>query len=332
MQGATNEEAIHQVWADYGGFLDPEDLALLTDDLDSYRGDTPLGMELVASEQDLRVPLFLHEEDHEARQIYFRFTLDALYRRIGDATAFYHRDYKSSKWRRTQAEVDKDLQMWSYNFGIFEMFPECSSLIQSYEQLRFGNLTTGKNAEQRQQMRAWLIQTIKAILADEKLEPKQNQWCPYCPLVVTCDQTIRASRYWRARLGVLAPKTKEGRKVRINFSKEAGELERLISEVLPIIIESRKHMELAEKELKTIIEQMPSEQRDALGWRTSDRRTKILSPEGLRELHAVMGDNFYEVVSLVRANLEKVAEDGQALQVARDYELERVSTTTVTQR
>ncbi len=172
----SNEAAVDRVWPEFAGYLDPGDLALLKEDLDAYRGDTPPGMELVVAEKDVRVPLFVHN----GVQIFFRFKLDALYRSVVEPTVFYHRDYKSSKHRRTQQDVDKDLQMWSYNWGIFTLWVECESLLQSYEQLRFNNLVTSKNREQRQQVKEWLIRTVKAMLADEEMKPKQNMFCPWC--------------------------------------------------------------------------------------------------------------------------------------------------------
>lgn len=301
-EGEGLDSAIERVWKIYGGYLDPEELGMLREDLHAYRRDSPMGMEIVAAERDVRVPLMIHN----GVQIYFRFKIDALYRRKDNHTVFYQRDYKSSKHRRSQSDVDKDLQMWAYNWGIYELYPECASLIQSYEQLRFGNLTTSKNAEQRKQMRAWLEETVKAVLEDEKHEPKQNEWCPWCPLVATCDQSIRASRFWRGRLAVLAPLTKEGRKTRVAFADEGDDLEHMIQSVLPDLIQSRKHMQAVEKALKELIEELPNDERERLGWRLKDRTEKEIDPLGLRLLHEALGDVFYEAVSLSKSAAETV--------------------------
>jgi hypothetical protein len=325
-QGMGNENAIQHVWEEFGGYLDPEERAMLEEDLQAYRGDTPPGMELVAAEVDVRVPLFIHNGE----QIYFRFKLDALYRRKDNHTVFYHRDYKSSKHRRTQQDVDSDLQMWCYNWGIYEMYVECVALRQSYEQLRFGNLTTAKNAEQRAQVKVWLIDTIRAILEDDKMEPKQNQFCPWCPLVVTCDQTVRASRYWKGRLAALAPMVKEGRRTKLAFGDEADDIEHMVQDVLPRAIETRKHLAAVEAALKDLIERMPSEERERLGWRTFDRKTKDLPPDGLKAIHEAMGDTFYEAVSLSKGAVEKLAEP-TTLELVKQQELEKVSSTGIAQ-
>lgn len=332
--GCTNEEAVDRAWPRYATYLAPDELALLKEDMDAYRGDTPLGMELVAAEVDARVPLLVHE----GVQVFFRFKIDALYRRVDDHTVFFQRDYKSSKHRRSQADVDKDLQQWAYNFGVHELYPECSSLLQSYEQLRFGNLLTSKSPHQRKQMREWLERTALAMIADTKHEPKINEWCPWCPLVLTCNQTERATRYWHGRLAVLAPLTKEGRKTKVEFADEGDDLERMMREVLPQMIRTRKHLEAAEKGLKELIEAMPNEDRERLGWRLSERKVKITDPEGLRMIHEALGDSFYEVISLVKANVEAVVGKPKKsepltpqLKLLKDVELERVGSTVLVQ-
>lgn len=333
--GCDNDEAVDVIWPKYATYLAPDELALLKEDMDTYRGDTPTGMELIAAERDVRVPLLVYE----GVQVYFRFKIDALYRRIQDHTAFYQRDYKSSKHRRSQADVDKDPQMWAYNFGIHDLYPECASLIQSYEQLRFGNLLTSKNGEQRQQMREWLERTVLAMIADTTHEPKQNEWCPYCPLVLTCDQTKRATRYWRGRLAVLAPMTLEGRKTKIAFGSEADDLEYMMREVLPQIIRTRKHIEAAEKGLKALIEGLTNEERERLGWKLAERKVKVTDPEGLRMIHEAMGDAFYEVISLVGGKVETVLgkpkkgeELSPQLKLIRNVELQRVGATMLVQK
>lgn len=324
--GSNAEQAVTKVWPTYAGFLDPEDLALLKQDIERYRGDTPLGMEPVGFEMEGRVPLFLHE----GRQIYFRFRIDALYRRRDDHTVFYHRDYKSSKWRKTQAEVDSDPQMWAYNWAIHELYPECRSLLQSYEQLRFGNLPTSKNDDQRSKVKPWLIETTRAVLEDEDLKPRQNEWCPYCPLLLTCDETKRATRVWQSKLALLAPMTQEGRKTKITLSDAGADLEEMVASQLPKMIRTRKHLEAAEEAMKQVIARMPSEERERLGWRMSERRTTFLPPEALRALHEAMGDSFYEAIGVTKSAMEKVAGKPE-LEMMHAMELERITPTGVRQ-
>lgn len=296
----SNKQAVEKAWKDWGPFLDPEDLALLHQDLDKYRGDTPLGMRLVAAEVDVKVPLFVLD----GVQYYFRFKLDALYQMIAEPSVFFHRDYKSSKWPKSDKEVHEDWQMSAYNWGIHELYPECSRLVQSYEQLRHGNILTSRNDLQREQIRDWLVENVKAIIADGEHRPKINDFCRYCPLIMECSETERATHYWRGTLAVLAPMTKVGRKTKLEFADDGDEVERLISNVLPRAIAVRKHLEHFEKELKALLETMPSSERERLGWKTEDRKTRKVTPEGLQRIHEAVGPVFYNLVSLTKRNVD----------------------------
>lgn len=330
--GQSHQEAITESMSLYGIYLEPGDYELLSEDLDVFERRRHLGVETIASELEARVPLFVHEGE----QIYFRFRLDLLQRLIANPSIFLHRDYKSSKHRKTPAEVHSDVQMWAYNMGIHELYPECERLLQDYDQLRFGVVPTSKNAAQRRQMKDWLIANVKIILADEVYKPKQNTFCRYCPLVVTCRETHRATRYWRGELAVLAPLTKEGRKVKVEFAEEGDELERIIRDELPVMQQTRKHIEHVEKLLKTLLEDMPEEERRRLGWRLQERKTRTITPDGLRELHELMGDTFYSLIGLSITRLEESVgkpKKGEPLppelEVARNWTTTDVSGTNV---
>jgi hypothetical protein len=328
----TNQQAVEKAWKTWGPYLDPEDLALLKQDLDKYRGDTPLGMRLVTAEADVKVPLFIQD----GVQYYFRFKVDALYQVIAEPTVFFFRDYKSSKHAKSDKEVHEDWQMSSYDWGIHELYPECQRLVISYEQLRFGNVITSRSDLQREQIRDWLIENVKAIIADGAMKPKINDFCRWCPLIMECSETERSTRYWRGTLAVLAPMTKEGRKTKIEFADEGDDFERLISNVLPRAIQVRKHLEMFEKELKSKLEAMPSSERERLGWKTEDRKTRKVTAEGLARIHEAVGPVFYNLVSLTKRNVDLwigKPEKGKPLtpQLAsiRNEELETISQTLV---
>jgi hypothetical protein len=323
----SNEEAIDRVWITYGPYLDPEDLALLREDLDKYRRDTPLGFRLVAAEVDCRVPLAVID----GTQYYFRFKLDALYQSLANPSLFFHRDYKSSKWPKSEEEVHKDPQMSAYNWAIFELYPECQRLVQSYEQLRHGNIITSRNDTQRAETKDWLIRNVKALLADEEMKPKINDFCRYCPKVMVCHETERATTYWRGTLAVLAPMSKEGRRIKVDLGDDQEEVERLITDVLPRAITARKHLEYFEKTLKGVLDEMPSGERSRLGWRTKDRKSKTFNPDGLKRIHEATGDLFYDLISLSRKAVDTFIgkpEKGKPLTpqltVIREQELEIV--------
>lgn len=300
--GASHDDAIDETMILYGTYLLPEDIMLMREDLETFETRRPKGVSLVASERDMRVPLFVAD----GTQIYFRFKLDALWRLDSNPSVFVHWDYKSSKWRRTPPEIHKDLQFWAYNWGIHEYWPECRHLIQNYDQLRFGVTPTTKNDEQRAAMKQWLIDMVTLIMNEQEFRPKLNDFCRYCPLVIECREPRRATKYTKGRLGLLAPLRKDGRKVRVEFFEDSDTIEELISKDLPGMIRVRKIIEHVEKALKETLGEMPIEDRERLGWEMKDRRSKTITPDGLRELHQLIGDEFYQLVGLTASKLEEL--------------------------
>lgn len=324
----SHEKAIEATMLKYGTYLDPDHMRMLREDLALFERRRVLGVTLVGTEMELRVPLFVHPTEG---QIFFRFRLDAVHRLIANPSVFLHRDYKSSAWQKTAAEVHKDPQMWAYNWAIHEYFPECVTLLQTYDQLRYGEEPTTKNDQQRRDMKLWLIDMVKIIIADNTFKPKINDFCRYCALVLTCREPRRAAAATRGMLAALAPLTKDGRRVRVEFAEEAFEIEDLIESELPKLMQTRKHIEHVEKALKAALEKMSQEERERLGWRLRDRKTRTISTDGLRELHAHMGDTFYEIVKLPITRLEdligkpKKGEPVPAeLQIARSWTTEDV--------
>lgn len=327
--GATHEDAIATALQEFGTYLTPQDISLLREDVEQYerRHPSPDEWELVSAERDMRVPLFVHE----GQQIFFRFRLDVLFRNRVHRDVFLHRDYKSTAHNKTAAEVHADPQMWAYAWAIHELWPECRQLFQEMDLLKFGVQRTTKNAQQRAEMKQWLVANVKTILDDDKLAPKLNQWCAYCPMVATCKEPRRATRTTRAKLAISAPMRKDGRKIRVEFLDDADEMERIIRDELPMMREVRKHIEHVEKALKEVLEGMTDEERERLGWRISERRSKTLTPEGLRELHALLGDSFYELVNLPITRLEEfVGKPKKGEPKAKELELaERMATESV---
>lgn len=334
-RGATHAQAIDTALQRYGVWLTPDDITLLRDDLEVYEQRKPPrdDVELVAAERDMRVPLFVTDD---GVQMFFRFKLDVLHRLKAHPDVFLSRDYKSSAHRKSEQEVHADLQQWSYSFGIHELYPECRQLFQTFDQLKFGEIRTSKNAEQREHMRQWLIDMVKVILADERYKPKRNEWCRWCPMVVTCRETKRATEFERGRLALVAPLVKEGRKIKVAFWDEGAHLEELIRDDLPRMMEVRKHIAKVEEMLKGVIEEMGLEERERLGWLVRERTNRRITTEGLRELHEMLGDSFYELVNLPMSRLEDFVgkpKKGEPLppelELARQWMVEEAGATTI---
>jgi PD-(D/E)XK nuclease superfamily protein len=320
-KGLTDELAIAAAFDKWAWALEPDDLDTLKKDVATYRERDFIGVRTLAVEQEFRVPLL----EHEGRTIYFRFRLDRLYQRIDNASVFIHVDYKSSKWRKTEEEVHKDTQMWAYNWGVHQFFPECATLVQHYDQLRHGSITTRKSAEQREMIAEWLREQVRAILADDSqqedglLKPRFNQWCPWCPIIGSCSVVDQLSDFARSEIVALTPDKDAADKVGIDGTPFEQYVEKL------------EDVEGAEKvlaEFKTrvrdIIKKLPTSEQNRLGFRLSGRNSDVFTPEAMRQMHELLGDEFYLLVGVTKKRLDELFSDDprkeQVLALARREE------------
>lgn len=318
--GATEDEAVQYAFKRFGKWLEPADVTLLLDDLKTYVERDELGVRTIVAEQDHRFLLF----EHNGVPIYFRFRLDRLYQRTDDEEQFVGVDYKTSKWAKSQDEVDEDLQMWAYNLGIYEflaeVYPEIEDprLVQVYDQLRYGQLTTRKSAEQREEMRRWLIAAVTAILEDEDVLPSFNNWCPWCPLKMDCPVVQHElTDFALARIAVLAPrepilKADNTPGKRLGPPKLDPERFGEYVELLPDVKRARQVLEAFEEAVKDTMRELPSDDLEALkspdapkGYRKADRSRRTFHATALETLYERIGPEVWYLLSLSQASLER---------------------------
>lgn len=293
-----DDDAIEQAWSVYQHWLEPSDLPRLFADLETWHHRQVEGFRLVGAELEFRIPLF----KWEGEWIYFRGKIDAVYQHLQNPTYFFSRDYKSSRWPKSEEEVHADIQQWAYNFAIHEEYPECETLVQIYDQLRFGEIPTRKSPEQRKTIKAWLILQIKAILRDEILKPTMNDMCHFCELVTDCRVTHRATDYWKNRLAALAPEKKVGRKIVVQLTEGIGFEE--YTEVLAKVKTVSKMFERYIKAVEGALKEMPDDERKELGYELgSPRRLDEWSADAKRQIFAELGDDFFHVVRLTKTDL-----------------------------
>jgi hypothetical protein len=294
---ATDDQAVQRAFDLYAKWLDPADLEQLRTDLETYRARDYAGVRTVAVEKELRVPLF----EHEGQTIYLRTRIDRLYQRLDNPGVFIHVDYKSSKWPRSAKEVHEDRQLWLTNLIVHEVYPECESLRQVYDQLNFGQLRTDKSDAQRALIREWAIKQIVAILHDGDLNAKKNQWCPWCPILEGCDVVREFSDYAIAEIAVLAPTRKEGRKTVIDLDPALYDT---YVEQLEQVGLARKVLDRFDESVRGVLREMPASRRQALGFDLNVRSKTSWPPEAMRAAHEILGDDFYELASLTKSALE----------------------------
>lgn len=293
-EGASDDGAIEAAMERYGSWLEPEDQELLAEDLGTYHERDYPGVKTVASEDNVRVPLFTHE----GRTIYFRFTLDRLYERIDAPGSFIHIDYKSSAHKKSEAEVHNDPQLWAYNFAIYEFWPEVEDLYQLYDQLRFGRVPTRKNDKQREEIKQWLITQIKVILAADHMDPKFNKWCPWCPIMESCSEPKRVSEFAQARIEALAP---PGSDVVGLATADIGSY----VEDLETFETVRKCIKRFEESVKDVIRELPDVKRRELGFGLFPSAQDVWSPAALKLVHDALGDDFYLLVKMTKSNISR---------------------------
>lgn len=324
--GYSDDDAIQRAWTAFGEYLEPDDLDMLRQDLEVYRQrDTPQ-TRLVASEEDARVPLFVHPV---YGQIYFRFKLDRLYERLDAPGVFIHKDFKSSRHAKSQKEVDEDKQMWAYNWSIHELYPECDRLVQLYDQLRFGELPVRRKTDgERALIKEWLVKTATAVLdkqaeADGLLPAKKNQWCAWCPILESCPTIQHLLDFGRVEIEALAPTMKEGRK-----TIQLIEPER-IDEYLDKLEDAKQAIGVLERfrdSVSEILKNMPAEERAVRGYQLKGRKATQFSLDAKRAIMERLGvDDFLTITSMTKTGLETALKEdeetlGWALSLATETE------------
>lgn len=291
--GATIEAAIDGAFARFKQWLEPEDLARLREDLERYLEREVLGVRTLLNESEISIRLFEHPT---AGQVWFRARIDRLYQSLEDPALLLHYDYKSSKWPRSHEEVAADLQLWAYNLAIVEWFtdlyPEIDDvrLHQTYDQLNYGQIPTQKNTPQREQIRAWLITAITAMIADEVEGPSFNEWCPWCPLKMDCPVVTDQLTEWAlTKIAALMPRA-EKRNKDGSLSKLPGKVtldpERIREHItlLPDVHRAGQVLESFETEVRAVLKRMPDSELHQLGKRKDERSRRVFSTEAKRRI------------------------------------------------
>lgn len=300
VESLTDDQAIQRAFDQYGGYLWPHDLVRMKKDVAIYHDRDPLHVRLIGAEVDVRVPLL----KWQGRTIYFRGQIDRLYERIDAPGRFIQRDYKSSKWPKTQAEVDADLQMWAYNWLIHEFWPECEDLLQVYDQLEAGEIETRKSEKQRQEMRAWIERQVMAVLNDDPadgqgdglLRPKFNQWCPYCPLAESCEVIPKLSPFAADRFDALSG-------IDGDEPVDLERIERYVADLADAET-ARKLLERYEKKVKALVKELPPEDQERLGFGSHRRSNTVWSSDALEAIHELLGSEFFTLATLSKGRVE----------------------------
>ena len=194
------DDAVERAWARWGRHVPNEMFEELVEDCKTViaRSQDAKNLELIACEEDHRVAVFVGEKDPEKQMLdeenetyFYRFKIDALYRDKNDPSHFIVRDFKTVRKRRTQSEVDEDIQLTAYDYGVRELYGnQVKKVTIWYDQVKFEPLFTSRDNHDRRLFETWIISQIKQVLdAPEEAvanTPKLNDHCAWCPLLESC--------------------------------------------------------------------------------------------------------------------------------------------------
>lgn len=314
--GLSDETAIELAWAKWGHALEPGDLALLKDDMALYHERDATNVRTVLSEGEIIVPL---TEMPDGRPIFFRGRIDRLYESLDRPGYFIHRDYKSSKWIKSQEEVDNDQQMWAYNWALCDYFPEIEELHQELDFLKGGIVPTGKTPEEREQMREWLAISARNYFAVREGEmepdglpaPRKNDWCPWCPILESCQIVPHLSDWALSRINALRPPSmKDGDSSEFT---EAMEAVTPIDEYMAQYDDAKlaiKVLKRYEDSARALVHDMSEEERDRLGFELRGRSNSFIPVPARSALYEALGhDRFMELAGITQEKLKTAFAD-----------------------
>lgn len=111
-----------------------------------------------------------------------------------DDTTFEIFDYKTNAIAFTRFEVENSLQLGIYDIVIRALYPEAVDVVCVYDMVRHGRFSTDFDAQQRENLRHYLINLWHQIQNEEKPEEKINTYCTWCDLKLACTKYQAALR------------------------------------------------------------------------------------------------------------------------------------------
>lgn len=308
---ASDDEAVQFVMKGrFGRWIAPDDVERLRADLKTYRERDYFGVETVASEQEFRVVLFRHVD---GVQYFYRFRVDRLYRSRRDPSVFIHIDYKTSLHPKSEDDVHKDPQLSAYAWGLREIFPEIKTLIQIYDQLNFGAITTSRTPEQLVLIKEWLITNAITIIEDKDLTPTYNSFCAYCPIIMDCPVPQQLTAYALGEISGLMPKESKDGLIGPNGELLRGAALEPYVEALEKVEQARKVLNAFDARVRGTLRELPIDQRLRLGFKTSAPSVSTWTPEALESLSEILGPEFFRLVNLPKNAVARLPKDKQEL-------------------
>ena len=190
------DDALDYAWAKWSTQLKPEHHLELKQDLSVVhkRSIEAGNLLLLGTEMEMKTPIFTGREDgaldEEAAWYYYRFRVDALYVDKSDPNHYIVRDFKSTRAKKWQDDIDNDMQFTAYDYGIRKLHPNATKVTIWYDQVKHEEMFTSRTDGDRIIFEEWIRATMIAILdAPEKDVSetfRMNNFCSWCPMITHC--------------------------------------------------------------------------------------------------------------------------------------------------
>lgn len=286
-QGMPVDEALREAWVPG---LDAVWFAEAQNDLRRVieTGGILTQVHTIAVEQELVAPLY-EDEDYGPIQFGGRLDVVAVDNEIDEVLRLYIVDYKTNRTPPSKREVRHWMQGRSYDWLLYQNVnkylpdadPDQVEIVVVFDAVKHYALKVKWTAGEREEWQAWAETIARKILRDTEARPHLSPYCNWCEYKAQCpawqklpEQGVTLSeKLDGVPLEVQVEKLEKVRQTRLMLEKEEARIRSRIEERVmvegPIVLGG----------LQWYREQATSKEVDA------------------RQLHAVMGDDFYEVVS-----------------------------------
>lgn len=295
-EGDTPEEALVNAFPADGT---PEMMQEARDDLARY-------LERAANPLDLYAPLHTEQmlsallyDDEDYGPVWIRGMIDLIAVDHETPGVVHVIDYKTNRFPPSIEAVRGDVQLKTYDYLVRQNaerlgLPKNVRVRVHLDAIKFREVEVGFTDDDIENWRMWAEAVCRTILRDEKAEPVINPGCDWCPVQNTCPafQALPevAEELVEAEDGITNPE------VRLRWRNRANEIRLLL-----------------EKKVKRIDASFQREAEAKNGLVVGDTQWTVVPKYTVevdkRALHRALGNQFYEVVNVVKGRVEAATRD-----------------------
>jgi hypothetical protein len=310
--GLSPEEAVEAKFPVDG---DPKMIQEALDDLRGYmeRGSTPSDrFATIGVELDLAAELYV---DEEYGPIWWRGILDWVGIDPEDPGIVHVVDYKSNRFPPTIEAVRGDVQMKSYAWLIKQNaerlgLPPNVRVVVHLDAIKWREVVVWFTDDDIDEWHTWAVAVTRTIVRDEECAPVINPGCSWCPVADTCPAMEALPKIGEEMLGAVPDGDWDAR---MRWRDQANRVRLLLEKRVKAIDEARdeevhRNGELIANGYRWFLE---------AAW-----KTKV----DARRLHRVLGDVFYEIVTVPKTKVDGLVRGWDAGELAMvDEAFERVA-------